>query len=134
VVALTAGLALFPIVFAAGLEPSAGPGLMFVTLPIAFGNVMMGQVFGVIFFVLVAIAAWSSAISMLEPAVAFWVERSGKSRRRISAIIAGICWVVGLGTALSFNVLADAKFFVSDASGWRLFAWGAEGGKTFFET
>ncbi|QJD60234.1 sodium-dependent transporter [Pseudomonas sp. gcc21] len=134
VVALTAGLALFPIVFAAGLEPGAGPGLMFVTLPIAFGNVMMGQVFGVIFFVLVAIAAWSSAISMLEPAVAFWVERSGKSRARVTAVIAGICWIVGLGSALSFNVLADARFFVSDDAGWRLFAWGAEGGKTFFDT
>lgn len=133
VVALTAGLALFPIVFAAGLEPGGGPGLMFVTLPIAFGNIAMGQVFGFIFFVLVAVAAWSSAISMLEPAVAYWVERSGRSRAQITGCIALFCWVVGLGMALSFNVLADAKFFVRDALGWHLIQWGAEGGKTFFE-
>lgn len=134
VVALTAGMALFPIVFAAGLEPGGGPGLMFVTLPIAFGNIAMGQVFGLIFFVLVAVAAWSSAISMLEPAVAYWVERTGQSRGRITACIALFCWIAGLGTVLSFNVLADAKFFVSDASGWRLFAWGAADGKTIFES
>ncbi|PCD01072.1 sodium-dependent transporter [Halopseudomonas pelagia] len=134
VVALTAGMALFPIVFAAGLEPSAGPGLMFVTLPIAFGNIAMGQVFGLMFFVLVAVAAWSSAISMLEPAVAYWVERTGRTRTQITALIALICWIVGLGTVLSFNVLADARFFVSDDSGWRLFVWGADGGKTLFES
>lgn len=133
-VALTAGMALFPIVFAAGLEPGGGPGLMFVTLPIAFGNIAMGQIFGLIFFLLVAIAAWSSAISMLEPAVAYWVERTGHSRARITAVIALFCWVAGLGTVLSFNLLADAKFFVSDASGWHLFAWGASEGKTIFES
>jgi NSS family neurotransmitter:Na+ symporter len=134
VVALTAGMALFPIVFAAGLEPGGGPGLMFVTLPIAFGNIAMGQVFGLVFFVLVAVAAWSSAISMLEPAVAYWVERTGYSRARITAMIALFCWIAGLGTVLSFNLLADAKFFVTDESGWRLFAWGAAEGKTIFET
>jgi NSS family neurotransmitter:Na+ symporter len=133
-VALTAGLALFPIVFAAGLEPSTGPGLMFVTLPIAFGNIVLGQVFGVLFFVLVAVAAWSSAISMLEPAVAYWVERSGWTRTRITCLVAFICWLVGLGTVLSFNLLSEARFFVTDASGWHFFKWGAEGGQTFFES
>jgi neurotransmitter:Na+ symporter, NSS family len=133
-VALTAGLALFPIVFAAGLEPSAGPGLMFVTLPIAFGNIMLGQVFGLLFFVLVAVAAWSSAISMLEPAVAYWVERSGWSRVRITSLVALVCWLVGLGTVLSFNLLADARFFVTDEAGWHLFKWTSEGGRTFFES
>lgn len=134
VVALTAGMALFPIVFAAGLEPAGGPGLMFVTLPIAFGHIAFGQLFGVLFFVLVAVAAWSSAISMLEPAVAYGVERTGRTRAEITAIIALICWVVGLGTVLSFNVLAEARFFVSDEAGWRLFQWGAEGGRTLFES
>ncbi|UAW98002.1 sodium-dependent transporter [Halopseudomonas nanhaiensis] len=133
-VALTAGLALFPVVFAAGLEPSAGPGLMFVTLPIAFGNIAMGQVFGLLFFMLVAVAAWSSAISMLEPAVAYGVERSGRSRVAVTAAIAILCWLVGMGTVLSFNVLAEARFMVADESGWRLFAWTDAGGKTFFES
>ena len=134
VVALTAGMALFPIVFAAGLEPTGGPGLMFVTLPIAFGNIALGQVFGLLFFVLVAMAAWSSAISMLEPAVAYWVERTGRTRTQITAAIALVCWIVGLGTVLSFNVLADARFFVTDESGWSLFKWTTEGGKTLFES
>lgn len=134
VVALTAGMALFPIVFAAGLEPGGGPGLMFVTLPIAFGNIALGQLFGLLFFILVAVAAWSSAISMLEPAVAYWVERSGRSRALVTGVIAALCWVVGMGTVLSFNVLADARFFVSDADGWHLFRWTTEGGKTLFDS
>ncbi|MFN3579791.1 MAG: sodium-dependent transporter [Pseudomonas sp.] len=133
-VALTAGMALFPIVFAAGLEPSGGPGLMFVTLPIAFGNIAFGQVFGLLFFVLIAVAAWSSAISMLEPAVAYWVERSGRSRAFITTLIAALCWLVGLCTVLSFNLLADARLFVSDEGGWHLFKWTQEGGKTLFES
>ncbi|MBS7690497.1 sodium-dependent transporter [Pseudomonas lalucatii] len=133
-VALTAGLALFPIVFAAGLEPGAGPGLMFVTLPIAFGNIAFGQLMGLVFFVLVAVAAWSSSISMLEPAVAYFVERSGRSRARVTAVLALLCWVVGMGTVLSFNVGAEAKFFVFAEDGFRLFQWGAEGGKTFFDS
>jgi NSS family neurotransmitter:Na+ symporter len=74
-VALTAGLALFPI---------------------AFGNIVLGQVFGV--------------------------------------LVAFICWLVGLGTVLSFNLLSEARFFVTDASGWHFFKWSAEGGRTFFES
>ena len=133
VVALTAGLALFPIVFAAGLEPSGGPGLMFVTLPIAFGNIAFGQIAGLVFFVLVALAAWSSSISMLEPAVAYFVERTGRSRAVVTSTLAFFCWLVGMGTVLSFNVGADAKFFVFANDGFHLFQWGAEGGKNFFE-
>jgi NSS family neurotransmitter:Na+ symporter len=134
VVALTAGMALFPVVFAAGLQPNEGPGLMFVTLPIAFGNIAGGNVFGVVFFLLVTVAAWSSAISMLEPAVAFFVERTGRSRGQVTSVIALLCWVVGLGTVLSFNLLADARFFVTDADGWHLYRWTSEGGMTFFES
>ncbi|MFI8745285.1 sodium-dependent transporter [Pseudomonas sp. NPDC077186] len=133
-VALTAGLALFPIVFAAGLEPGGGPGLMFVTLPIAFGNIAFGQVMGLIFFVLVAVAAWSSSISMLEPAVAYFVEKTGRSRAKVTAVLALLCWLVGMGTVLSFNLWAEAKFFVFAADGFHLLQWGAEGGKTFFDS
>lgn len=133
-VALTAGMALFPVVFAAGLEPGAGPGLMFVTLPIAFGNIALGQLFGLVFFLLVAVAAWSSAISMLEPAVAYGVERFKRSRVTVTAIIAALCWLVGMGTVLSFNLLSEARFMVTDESGWRFFAWTDAGGKTFFES
>lgn len=133
-VALTAGLALFPIVFAAGLEPGGGPGLMFVTLPIAFGNIAFGQLMGLVFFVLVAVAAWSSSISMLEPAVAYFVERTGRSRVLVTALLALLCWGIGMGTVLSFNVGAEAKFFVFTEEGFHLFQWGAAGGKTFFDS
>ena len=133
-VALTAGLALFPIVFAAGLEPGGGPGLMFVTLPIAFGTIAFGQVVGLVFFVLVAIAAWSSSISMLEPAVAYFVERSGRSRALVTSMLALFCWVVGMGTVLSFNIGAEAKFFVFAEDGFHLYQWGAEGGRNFFDS
>ncbi|TWI52445.1 NSS family neurotransmitter:Na+ symporter [Pseudomonas duriflava] len=131
-VSLLAGLALFPIVFAAGLNPGEGPGLMFVTLPLAFGSVTLGQVVGLVFFFLVGIAAWTSAISMLEPMVAYLVERTRLSRARITIILAGLCWFVGLGTVLSFNVWAEAKFFVSEAGHFSLYQWGAAGGLNFF--
>jgi NSS family neurotransmitter:Na+ symporter len=133
-VALTAGLALFPIVFAGGLEPSAGPGLMFVTLPVAFGNIAFGQLMGTVFFILVLIAAWTSSISMLEPAVAYLVERTQRSRAFVTSVLALLCWLVGMGTVLSFNVAADAKFFVFAEDGFRLFQWGAEGGRNFFDS
>jgi len=86
-VALMAGLAIFPIVFANGLEPSAGPGLMFVTLPFTFGQMPGGQFFGAMFFILVAFAAWSSAISLIEPATAWVVERFKMSRAKACSLI-----------------------------------------------
>src|SRR5690606_10411656 len=66
-VALGAGLVIFPIVFTNGLQPDQGPALMFVTLPIAFGSMPLGTLFGTLFFVLVAFAAITSAISIAEP-------------------------------------------------------------------
>ncbi|WP_461516611.1 sodium-dependent transporter [Porticoccus sp.] len=107
-VALLAGLAIFPIVFAnPTIEPGAGPGLMFVSLPVAFGNMAGGLLFGSIFFVLVTLAAWSSAISLIEPAVAFLIESKGFNRITANLLLGGIAWSVGLGSVLSFNVWAD---------------------------
>ncbi len=110
-VALLAGMAIFPIVFANGLEPGAGPGLVFQTLPLAFGHMPAGALFGALFFVLLAFAAWSSSISLIEPAVAWLVENRGVSRVR-SAMICGIgVWVLGIGTILSFNHWAEFQLF-----------------------
>ena len=131
-VSLLAGLALFPIVFAAGLNPSEGPGLMFVSLPFAFGNVLFGQLMGLVFFVLVAVAAWSSAISLLEPMVAYLVERSGVRRGWVTFWLSFSCWFVGLGTVFSFNIWKQAKFFVNDGAGFHLYQWGAANGLDFF--
>ncbi len=107
VVALLAGMAIFPIVFANGLEPSAGPGLIFQTLPIAFGHMQGGTLVGVVFFTLLVFAAWTSAISLIEPAVAYLVENMGLTRIYASALIGVSTWFIGLGTVFSFNIWKD---------------------------
>ena len=82
-VAIISGIVIFSIVFATqGIEPGAGPGLMFISLPVAFGSMPGGLLIGVIFFILVSIAAWSSAISLLEPCVAWLVETKNMNRLR----------------------------------------------------
>jgi len=108
-VALLAGMAIFPIVFANGLEPGAGPGLIFQTLPIAFGNMPGGSLFGTLFFILLFFAAWTSAISLIEPAVAWLVENRGMSRVHGAVMASGVTWFVGLGTVFSFNIWSEVK-------------------------
>jgi len=106
-VALLAGLAIFPIVFANGLEPGAGPGLIFQTLPLAFGQMPGGTLFGTLFFVLLVFAAWTSAISLLEPVVS-WVEENKGISRITSTLVAGIAiWALGILSILSLNDWAD---------------------------
>jgi NSS family neurotransmitter:Na+ symporter len=111
-VALIAGMAIFPIVFANGLEPGAGPGLIFKTLPIAFGHMEGGILIGVMFFVLVVFAAWTSAISLIEPAVAYLVENKGYHRIYASVYIGVATWVLGLGSAFSFNIWSDVTWSI----------------------
>jgi NSS family neurotransmitter:Na+ symporter len=110
-VAIMAGLAIFPLVFAYGLETSSGPGLIFVTLPIAFGQMPYGQVFGTGFFILLLFAAWTSSISLLEPAVAWLVENRGIARPKSAAIAGLIAWILGIGSVLSFNLWQDYRLF-----------------------
>jgi NSS family neurotransmitter:Na+ symporter len=108
-VAVAAGLAIFPLVFVNGLEVGQGPGLMFVTLPLAFGQLPMGALFGTVFFVLVSFAAITSAISLTEPAIAFVVEEYNAKRSRVAVSLGVFCWLLGLGTVFSFNIWADVK-------------------------
>ncbi|MEY8264491.1 MAG: sodium-dependent transporter, partial [Bermanella sp.] len=110
-VALVAGLIIFAIVFSNGLEPSAGPGLLFQTLPVAFGQMPFGTLVGSLFFILVAFAAWSSSISLAEPVVAWAVESLGMSRMRAAIVVGLVAWVLGLGTILSFNLWSDVTLF-----------------------
>jgi len=110
-VALMAGLVIFPIVFANGLEPGAGPGLIFKTLPIAFGQMDAGILIGTLFFVLLVFAAWSSSISLIEPAVAWLVENKGMNRIYASVWVGLATWLVGIGTVLSFNLWDNFKIF-----------------------
>jgi neurotransmitter:Na+ symporter, NSS family len=118
-VALMSGLIIFPLVFANGLESSAGPGLMFITLPIAFGQMTGGQIFGTVFFILVTFAAITSAISLVEPTVAWVVEKVKVSRPTSAVIVGGIAWLVGLGSAFSTNIWAEVHVIA---------------GMTFFDT
>jgi len=103
-IALLAGMAIFPLVFANDLATNAGPGLIFQTLPIAFGHMAGGAFFGGMFFVLLVFAAWSSSISLIEPAVTWIVENKKISRLRACAWIGGVTWLLGLLTVFSFNI------------------------------
>jgi len=116
-VALLAGMAIFPLVFANDLTPGVGPGLIFETLPIAFGHMGGGALFGGLFFLLLVFAAWSSAISIVEPVIAWLVENTKISRRRASVTTGFAIWLLGLLTVFSFNI----------GENWILF------GKTMFE-
>lgn len=106
-VALLAGVAIFPLVFANGLEASSGPGLMFVTLPLAFGQMTGGVIFGTLFFVLVSFAAITSAISLIEPALSWLIEHLRVSRVRGAILVGGVAWFLGLGSAFSTNIWSD---------------------------
>ena len=105
-VALLAGFAIFPIVFQYGLAPGEGPGLIFVTLPIAFGQMPGGLMFGTLFFILLSFAAFTSSIGMMEPIIA-WFEDKGLSRKKMAWATGLFAWSIGLLSLLSFNVLAD---------------------------
>lgn len=109
-IAILAGLVIFPLVFANNLDPADGPALVFVTLPLAFGQMTGGTVFATIFFVLLAFAAWTSAIALMEPAVAWIVERFDRTRAQAAIIIGGLTWVLGFGTVLSFGAWSELTF------------------------
>jgi NSS family neurotransmitter:Na+ symporter len=123
-IALLAGLAIFPIIFAFGLEPDAGPGLVFITLPFVFGDIPGGQLFGTIFFVLLLFAALTSSIGMLEAPVAWLAERTPLGRTGAALLAGGISWMLGVLAVLSMNVLSG--YYPLD--GIAIFA-----GKTFFD-
>lgn len=111
VIALGAGLAIFPIVFANSLDVASGPGLIFVTLPLAFGNMGGGTILGLMFFLLLTFAALTSAISLLEPVVEFIEERTPLSRV-MATVVAGVgAWLLGIAALLSFNVWSEPLLF-----------------------
>ena len=116
VFALIAGFAIMPAVFAAGIEPGAGPGLIFETLPYIFARMgaavpWVSAVVAVLFFVTIVFAAFTSAISMYEVGVAYLVEQRGLSRRRATMLIFSGCWVLGALCSLSFGPLSGVEIF-----------------------
>ena len=106
-VALLAGLMIFPLVFANGLDPASGPSLIFRTLPAAFVDMSGGAIFGALFFLLLAFAAVTSLIALIEPIVAYVIDKWGMSRRSACIAVGTLAWAIGLGSVLSFNELAD---------------------------
>lgn len=100
---LLVGLAIYSLVFANNLAPNAGPGLIFQTLPIAFGHMPGGSLIATLFFMLVAFAAWTSAISLVEPTIAWIVENSKISRKLAATSLGLLIWLLGISVVLSFN-------------------------------
>jgi neurotransmitter:Na+ symporter, NSS family len=109
-VAILAALVIFPIVFANGLDPASGPGLVFQSLPLAFGQMPGGVIIAVLFFTLLTFAAWTSAISLMEPAVAWLVETTGIRRAQAAVMIGAVIWALGFLTVLSFGAWSDVTF------------------------
>lgn len=109
-VAILAALVVFPIVFKNGLDPAAGPGLVFQSLPLAFGHMPGGRFISVLFFLLLIFVAWTSAISLMEPAVTYLMETRAWSRSRAAALVGGTTWALGLLTVMSFGPWSEWHF------------------------
>lgn len=110
-IALLAGLVIFPIVFANGLDPTQGPGLVFQTLPLAFGQMPGSAFVATTFFLLLTFAAWTSSIGIMEPVVAWVVESRGLVRPVAATVVGVISWALGFGTIFSFNLWSNATFW-----------------------
>ncbi|WP_201340820.1 hypothetical protein [Abyssogena phaseoliformis symbiont] len=108
-VALMAGLAIFPLIFTYGLESASGPSLLFISLPNVLLNLPFGQFFGIAFFFLLLIAALSSAISILEPVVSFVRQKTRLSRYFVTYLIGSIVWLISVGALLAFNDWSDVR-------------------------
>ena len=109
VFALIAGCAIMPAVFANGLSPQAGPGLVFETLPFIFSKMPLGGFVAILFFMSLLIAALTSSISLFEVGVAYLVEEKHISRKLSCALIFLVTWSVGLLCSLSFGPLSDFR-------------------------
>ncbi len=107
IIALIAGVAIFTAVFATQQDPSAGPGLIFHTLPVVFTKMPGGYIFSILFFFLLTIAALTSAISLLEVVVSYFVDEKGWKRHSAVLVFGGVTFIIGLPSALSFNVFSD---------------------------
>ena len=117
-VALLAGLAIFPVVIAFGIAPGGGgPGLIFTSLPLAFADMTGGALYGFAFFMLLMFAAWTSSISLLEPPTAYMVERMGWSRAKAAGVATAVIWLVGILTILGLNVWSHVTLGGRDLQG-----------------
>ena len=109
-VAVLAGLLIFPAVFAFNLDPAAGPGLTFVTLPTVFGQIPAGGVFALAFFLLLAVAALTSAVSLLEVPVAHLIDERGASRTSSAIGLGLVIFILGIPSSLSLGLWSNQTF------------------------
>ncbi len=116
--AFIAGLIIFPTTFSFGIAPDQGPSLIFIALPAAFSAMPFGGLFGGLFFILLAIAALTSAVSLLEVPVSYAMERWNWSRARAVWILSLICFLVGVPSAMSLGTVPELSF-----GGKALFDW-----------
>jgi len=110
-VALLAGLIIIPSCFAFGVEPGAGPGLIFVTLPNIFGQMPAGRICGAAFFLFMSFAALSTLVAVFESIVAFWMDLKGFKRKNVVAVNIVAIIILSLPCALGFNVLSGIQPF-----------------------
>jgi NSS family neurotransmitter:Na+ symporter len=110
-VSMLAGIAIFPAVFSFGFAPSAGPSLVFITIPAVFSQIPGGQLLMIAFFALASVAATGAMLSMMEVPVVILHERFGMSRTKATVLTIAVLVVMGSSCALTNNVLADFKLF-----------------------
>lgn len=110
-IAILAGVMIFPAVFAFGIEPSSGPSLVFITLPGIFQKMFGGGFFGTIFFILLAVAALTSTISLLEVVVAFFSEELKMTRRKATFIATIAASILGVFASLSLGIMKGVTLF-----------------------
>lgn len=113
-VGLVAGLVVFSLLFSTGLDAAEGPGLVFQILPVAFGQMPGGVFFGTLFFLLLLFAAWTSAIAMIEPMVAWLVESREVERIHAAIWVGLVVWLLGIVSILSFSHWAFSFEFAGD--------------------
>ena len=122
VVSLLAGLAIFPAVFASGLDPAEGPSLLFIVLPTVFSQVQFGSVFLTLFFLLFAFASITSSIAMLEVVVSALTDRkdeaTAQDKKRVTLIITTLVALVGVPSALSFGIASDVTWLGKTVFDW----------------
>jgi neurotransmitter:Na+ symporter, NSS family len=109
-IALLVGMVIFPAVFAMGLEPAEGPSLVFSVLPAVFTQIPMGGFVAILFFILLAIAAVTSGISLLEVVVAYFVDEKGWSRKKAVLFSSSIIFAFGVPSGLSFGPMSDVTW------------------------
>lgn len=110
-IALLAGIAIFPAVFAFNVDPTSGAGLVFMSLPNVFSKMAGGYIFGILFFILLFLAALTSTISLLEVVVAYLVDSFKMDRKKATFISATVITIIGFAASLSNGVLSDIKIF-----------------------